>query len=421
MRSINGGISEMTIQEMFNNRRLGDLYVLARYFYRIGNPIMADDVYEKYVAWIKQHPEGYQEYLDRTYDDDPIPYDLLKELGIEPEKPEVPSDNKKQELMQYLNEEKSLSIDSVTDYSSAFGFFNSYRIQKKDLMISLKMDGVNAKSLYLEGKRELSLSRGRNGNSFDFTDNLNGVLPNKINAPANEIKTYTECYVDYGYLDTLRQKYNADKYKMAKSAAISLLRVKHQPEDYQHLHAVVINVEGLPTKTLEETFTFMQNEGFEVPEHKLISYKEIPEKFEDFCKWLKQEVFDYMYERTKGIPSDGIVVEVNDLTYEGITTGIYSNRQLALKFEQWNFNYYEGVVEDIIWEQQRVYANCKLRIAPVNTKDSEARIINAFNMGVIIEEGITKGSKIYFERNSDAVNILIYGDRLKKIKESKNE
>lgn len=411
----------MSLKDMFEERRLGDIYILARYFYRIGKPIMQDNVYEKYVTWVKANPKGYEEYLERTYDDDPIPYDLLNELGVQAEEPATPKSCKKQELMQYLNEEKSLSIDSVTEYQAAFNFFTSYKMQEKDLMISLKMDGVNAKTLYLDGKRELSLSRGRNGNSFDFTETLESVLPRNIKSAANELKVYTECYVDYDYLSELKRKYNADKYKMAKSAAISLLRVQHQIEDYKHLHAVVINVEGLGEKTLEETFRYMSDAGFEVPEHKLIKYQEIPDTFSEFCKWLKLNVFDYMYERTKGIPSDGIVVEVNDLEYEGTISGMYSSRQLALKFEQWNFNYYEGIVEDIIWEQQRVFANCKLRIAPVNTKDAEARVINAFNMGVIIEEGITKGSKIYFERNSDAVNILIYGERLKKIKENENE
>lgn len=410
----------MSLKDMLNAGRLGDIFILARYFYRIGKPIMEDRIYEKYLAWVKNNPEGYEEFLNRTYDDDPIPFELLNELGVQAEELEIKVTGRKKELIQYLNEEKSLSIDSVTDYQSAFTFFNSYRIQEKDLMVSLKMDGVNAKTLYLDGKRELSLSRGRNGNSFDFTETIDPVLPKTLNTEISELKVYTECYVDYEYLKELKRKYNADKYKMSKSAAISLLRVQHQHEDYKRLHAVVINVEGLGTKTLKETFDYMRNVGFEVPEHKLIRYQEIPEKFSDFCCWLKKHVFDYMYERTIGIPSDGIVVEVNDLEYEGVTSGMYNNRQLALKFEQWNFSYYEGVVEDIIWEQQRVFANCKLKIAPVNTKDAEARIINAFNMGVIIEEGITIGSKIYFERNSDAVNILIYGERLKKIKEREN-
>ena len=283
----------MSLQEMFKAGRLGDIYVLARYFYRIGNPIMQDSVYEKYVAWVKANPKGLEDYLQRTYDDDPIPYALLQELGVPVEEPSTQMSQKKWELVQYLNEEKSLSIDSVTEYKEAFAFFNSYRIQQKDLMASLKMDGVNAKSLYLDGKRELSLSRGRNGNSFDFTQTIAPVLPYSLTKAPTELKVYTECYVDYDYLSELKRKYDKDKYKMAKSAAISLLRVQHQPEDYKHLHAVVINVEGLGMPTMEETFRYMQDAGFEVPEYKLIRYQEIPERFEEFCNWLKSNVFDY--------------------------------------------------------------------------------------------------------------------------------
>lgn len=414
----------MTIQEMFNERRFHDIFILARYFYRIGEPIMDDRVYEQYLSLVKKNPGKCQEYLGRTYDDDPIPLDLLKEIGKEPvhdlesEQLHTPEH---EELVQYLNEEKSLSINSVTSYEEAFSFFHQYKNLEKDLMISLKMDGINTKSLYLDGQRKLTLSRGRTGNSFDFTNTIGSALPKRVNNLPPETKIFAECFVDYDYLPTLREKYNSDGYKMAKSAAISLLRVQHRPEDYKHLHAVVIASEGLKFDTLQENFDFLEAQGFEVPVHKLIKYTEIPDTLAQFKQWAKTNVFDYMYELTKDIPSDGIVVEVNDLNFQGITSGMYSTRQLALKFEQWNFQYYEGIVKNIIWEQQRVYASCRIEIEPVKTKDAEARIINAFNIGVLIEEGINIGSKIYFERNSDAYNVLIYGERLKRIRRQFDE
>ena len=64
----------MTLQEILASKRLGDIFILARYFYRIGEPIISDQVYEKIVAAVKHfRPENLVAYLDRTYDDDPVP------------------------------------------------------------------------------------------------------------------------------------------------------------------------------------------------------------------------------------------------------------------------------------------------------------------------------------------------------------
>ena len=77
----------MTLQEILESKRLGDVFILARYFYRIGEQIISDQMYEKIVTAIKYFkPPELMEFLDRTYDDDPIPVELLKEIGVEPVK-----------------------------------------------------------------------------------------------------------------------------------------------------------------------------------------------------------------------------------------------------------------------------------------------------------------------------------------------
>ena len=64
-------------------------------------------------------------YLERTYDDDPVPYDLLKEIQIEPIK-FVPREGR-EALYAQLDEEKSLSINSVTTYEEAYNFFMRFK------------------------------------------------------------------------------------------------------------------------------------------------------------------------------------------------------------------------------------------------------------------------------------------------------
>ena len=114
------------------------------------------------------------------------------------------------------------------------------------------------------------------------------------------------------------------------------------------------------------------------------------------------------------MPSDGVVVEVNDLTFFGEQKDQYSDRQIALKFEQWLFNTYTGIVRNILWRQNRVHASIRVEIEPMETVDGcTAQFINVFNPAILISNHIRIGSLIHFERNSDAVNILIQNDRLK--------
>lgn len=402
----------MTLEEIRKSNRRVDLFCLARYFYRIGEPIMDDSEYERLTDEMhEKYADEAALYLNQTYDDDEIPYKLLNEIGVEPT--DFSRAANKEDLFQYFNSEKSLSINSVTNYEDAYAFFSKYRAEHQDLMTSLKMDGDNVKTLYLDGELKLSLSRGRSsGVSFDFTNTVKNVFPLNIKCGKHECKVYAEAYVESDYLQVLRDRYNPNGYKTCKSAAISLLRVPHAKEDYEHLKIILHSIEGVGN-TMQEEFDKAKELGFDVVKHKLIPWQDIPENYQEFRQWLKESVFDHFEKETVGIPSDGVVVEVNDLNYTGIESGQYTSRQLALKFEQWSFKCYKGVIEDILWEQKRVQASCRIRIKPMLTDDGcSAEYINGFNFAILVQENLNIGSEVYYVRNSGAVNILVYGKEL---------
>ena len=113
------------------------------------------------------------------------------------------------------------------------------------------------------------------------------------------------------------------------------------------------------------------------------------------------------------MPSDGVVVEINDLLWEDTVTNQYSNRRVALKFEQWNFRYTRGVIRGILIEQRRVFKSVRVTIDPVVQYDGcTATTINTFDLAVLIDNDLCVGKEILFEKNSGAVNILIHGDKL---------
>jgi len=402
-------------QELAAKKRFFSLYVLARYMYRVGEPILSDAVYENLQGQLmKIGGSPIEEYFNRPYDDDPVPVELLSEFGIKPVY--FVKEESRRDLYSYLNEDKSYSIRTAVSYEEAYDFFMMLKANRLDFVASLKIDGVNTKMLYVDSRFALSLSRGRNGDSFDYTDNSAKVMPEFIEGVPPVLKIVGESFVVSEGLPVLRERYGKpDGYVSSKSAAISMLRVAHERQDYRYLRTKVFYAEGVDG-TLAGTFKKLGKAGVDTVPYMLFSWEAVPNDFGEFSQWLKDEVFDYMKTAGDGVPSDGVVIEVNDLSWLGTEHGQYVDRQLALKFGHWGYAYYEGVITNIRIEQRRVYQSVRIEIEPVRTRDgNSAAVINSFNPSIVINNDLFVGKKVYFERNSEAVNILIYGDRLKEI------
>lgn len=388
--------------------RLFEAYIAARYCYRVGLPTLPDDVYDQIEQQLKaEQYERCKSYLERSYDDDPVPSPLLKVLGIEEVKLAVPN-----ELYTYLEEEKSNSIAAIRSYEEAYEFAKENA--GKEFMFSLKMDGVNGKTLYTDGEYRLTLSRGRGGNSLDYTQGARRVLPSRVNAPG-VVKITGEFFVDKEALPRLREKYDPGRYKTCKSSAVSMLRVAHDEDDYKDLNMMAFAIEGKTFESVHEEYDFLESVGYKTPPH----FIDTPptESLEVISDWLKESVFQRLAEFREKYPSDGVVMEVDSLTEVYEEKNQYTARQKALKFEQWGFEYMRGRITDIIIKQQRVYKSVRIKIEPIFSSDGcKAEYINGFNPGIIIENDLYVGKEVWFERNAGAVNILIHGERLQGLK-----
>ena len=402
----------MTLKDLEEKEDIESIYILARYCYRIGEPILEDGEYDIIERYLRAHPTAkIKAYLERTYDDDPVPVELLKAMDMEPL--EFVNVADKSNLNAILDEEKSNSIESCVKYEEAFEYFKMLRSNKLDFVASLKMDGVNTKMLFSNDIFSLALSRGRSErDSFDYTKGVARVIPHKLESDIEYLKVTGESFVVEEALPLLRQKYDEKKYKTSKSSAMSMLRVQHASEDYKYLKTVVFSAEGL-ADTLHDMFDKLEDAGFSTAPHISFSWEDIPEDFDTFCKWLDDNIFDPIHELGLGMPSDGVVIEVDDLLWIGEQKNQYSTRQKALKFSYWAFHCEYGIITDIEIAQQRVYKSVKVKIQPMTTYDGcEARVINTFNPGILIKNDLFIGQKVYFERNSGAVNILVHGARL---------
>lgn len=389
-----------------------EVFVAARYCYRMGFPIISDEVYDHLEDKLRtEQYDRCKAYLERTYDDDPIPTELLKVLGIEVVLPAVPT-----ELYQYLEEEQSNSIRAIRSYEEAYDFARANA--GKELLFSLKLDGVNKKMLYVDGEFRLSLSRGRRGNCLDYTQGSVKVVPLQTGTDGI-VKITAECFVEPKALPQLRKKYNTEKYKTSKSSAISMLRVPHEKEDYKWLNVCAFCVEGMRFETVSDEYQYLETVGFKTPPH----FTAIPPvgSYEVFKEWLDKEVLERLAEYKSVYPSDGVVMEVNSLTEVYAEKNQYSDRQVAIKFGKWGFECLRGVITDIIIKQRRVYKSVRIRIEPVHSSDGcKAEYINSFNPGILVENDLRVGKEVMFERNAGAVNILIHGKRLQELTGGEN-
>lgn len=405
--SVNSNSHSNIVKTLVEQNRFDSLFILARFMYRVGSPIINDSKYN--MIENKFLEVGYlKEYTSRTYDDDPIPYKLLREFNLENY---IPKDLVSSKYIEHFDKDKSLSIQPLTEYKDIYNFVME---KQQDLVVMLKVDGINVKNLYKHQNLELSMSRGRNGNGFDLTRNTSKVLPNKIKSEYDELKITLESFVYENVLPYFRNKYDSEKYKTSKSAGISLLRVPHDLEDYKYLGALAFNIEGaIHLKTKMESLAYLKELGFVVVPHILVKWETIPRDYETFKIWLNK-LCKMFYVKTQALPSDGLVFEVNDLDYVDNVNNQYSNKNIAVKLSYWGFDKYIGTVEDIIIEQQRVIASCRIKIKPLRTKDGcEATYINSYNPSILINNNINIGSEVIFERNSGAINSLLYGDKLK--------
>lgn len=389
--------------ELKNSKRYKDLFILFRFFYRIGESIVSDELYDNLERLFKEK-HMLDEYTNRTYDDDPIPYELLKEFNLLEYVPDMKVNSR---YAKWLDMEKSLSIRAVTNDDETWEFICNN--MNKDLIFSKKMDGANTKTLYKDGNYELTLSRGRHQGCFDYSKGASNVMPLKINAEDELVKVYAEAFVPGEYLEELRRNYDPERYKVPKGAAISMLRVPHDKEDYKFLKMVAIDIEcNRKFETVEDKFKYLESLGFEIPVYKVVKAEDIPKNKEEFSKFLL-DICDYIYKEKGNYLSDGMVVQVNSLAGDINVTNQYGDNNIAVKYNHWKPGTYTGIVEEIITTQKRVEASIRLKIKPLQTRDGcSANYVTGFNPSVLIENNINIGSEIRFERASNTVNVLKY-------------
>ena len=260
-----------------------------------------------------------------------------------------------------------------------------------EFMCSLKLDGVLAK--VQTGYNFSAESRGRNENiPWDYTAALRTVLPEQTNS----YFIRGECFIPNEHLEHFRNTYNPEIYKVARSAAITVLRrpQDHVAEDIRKLKFIAYFIEG-KYATKKDMFEHLESIGFETPYHKVVKFTDVETDF---------DVLQADMEQTAD-PADGVVIEYNDLSVVPASSdNKYQSSQIAAKIGKWGLNTFTTVVRGVKLTPGKGHYGTVLVCEPVRMPDGiTQQNINVFNVGVIIRNKIGIGSVIKFTRQSNGM------------------
>lgn len=331
------------------------LYIEASRSYSIGTPIMSDEEFDQLEILLNDNPvvqKTHEQHAGAVIDQDTYSIRPLHTLN---------------DVVEWVR------------YQPVDEFFSS-----------LKIDGVLAK--IQTGVQFRAESRGRDDNvPWDYTEALKYIIP--------QIKETHfirgEVFLPKEHLEFFRGKYNNDIYKVERTAGITVLRrpQDHTIDDIKKLKFLAYYIDGNFT-TKKEMFDKLHFLGFETPESKLITITDAEADLADLQS---------KYEETE-LPTDGIVLEYNDLSLIPEVEGKYLSTQIAMKLGRWGMTYCSGIVTDAKFSPGKGHYGVVLEIEPVVTQNGFIqRNVNCFNIGTILKYQIEKNTEIIFERQSNGM------------------
>lgn len=425
-------------------------WIVSRFMYLIGAPIMTDGSYTNYQHIFERicndvdveqrallKVDVLREYLNRVYDEDPIPYEYFPILGLNEDQEsllvekymeakhlnegnldlENTDDIIASSIRDMIDEDPPKSIRPVENISEAYVWFE--KMKGIELCASLKIDGINLRLFYIEGKLEYCCTRGRSGNVIDYTRVMSDIVPKylEFNGVPFTGKVRGEGYVMPDKLEYLRSNYSAD-YVVPRTAAKTMLSVPHRKEDMKYLRYISFNNDI--TDNLYRKLDRFGDKGFDIVPKRLITWN--GGTIEEFTNWISVILTEmHNIEVYSNLKCDGMVVEVNNPhEFEKLRADSnYDEGNLALKLGPWEPEVYEAVVKQLVMyrEENKIQFNCKAYIEPVTISSGiTLSTVNMFNLGLVQKYGVKPGDTIRFLFKNDNASQWVYEDAVLRLK-----
>lgn len=332
-----------------------DKYIIARWAYSIGDPIMSDAEYTVlHNAMLSKYPQD--PYCNRSWSSDPCPVELLRKYGyFEMIKAVVLSDK----------------TESIPSLNSVYEVSDVYRYMHTTHSLSYKLDGWNIQASYYNGDLINVQSRGRYTDAIE-ANALSAKVPGKIDMGGKVLVT-TECTIPDSELPWFVEHYGNKSQRGAVSTAIA------NPNSC--LDKVAVHAHGIRcSDKIEDKFATLRDLGFQVPEHTYVS---------DYTS-LMQAVKAYSDRKDSyGYPTDGVVVA--------------GHMTKAIRIYGWEEPIYKSFITGYSQSYGPHSIAIKCEIYPIRMRNSTQNIIPVTNLSRIIKNNLRIGYPIAFKIISSAI------------------
>lgn len=335
-----------------------DEYLLARWFYLMGEPRLSDIEYDKLEKEFKnKYPEDIHSKQSWSYDTPPV--EQLKAIGR--------ADLIINTTMGYMAESIA-SINSVAEYNDRFS-----RLGLRS-RLSFKIDGWNTRVSYFNGYLVAVESRGRNGSNLSM-NNIASLFPKRIKLKGRVAIT--------GELSIPNEKWPMYKAETGNTDQRASVRTAIARGDVHILAFAAFNIFS-EQEVFSDAYAKLEELGFTVPFYRWVSSKA---ELDDMVKHFSSlaEYYDYL--------TDGLVIE-------------NENYQLAIRIGAWEEVVMSSRVTGYEINPGMYGSFLKVLCDPVTIEGKTYTRISMNNIASIIENNLHIGSPIAFSQRS-AANVVI--------------
>lgn len=329
-------------------------YIIARWTYSIGQPVISDAEYNVLDTAMRQtHPDN--EYCQRTWSDDHCPTELLRKYGMS-EYIEAVVLGDKTESIPSLNTE--LDVSNELQNISVKG------------TLSMKHDGWNIQCSYFNGEQVMVKTRGRFQDALDVSA-LAERMPKTIPA-TGKVKVVCELTIGAKQFPVCQNLFSNVSQRSAVSSVLS------RPE-YHHLLSIhAFDIHGIEMDRAEK-FNILKSWGFNTPMWVYVT--DYPSVLSSLL-YLSDQADKY------DPPTDGVV-------YDG-------ELRRAIRLLHWEEPIYKSFVVGYEEKYGPSRISPTVKIHPIVRKGSRQTQLSLTNWARIIEYGLQPGAPIAFRIASDA-------------------
>lgn len=329
-------------------------FIIARWMYSIGEPIMSDAEYTLLLNTIqKTDPDN--PYVQRSWSSDPCPVELLKEYGMD------------DAIRNIVLSDKTESIPSINDWGSLEAM---YKDLDEEATMSYKHDGWNVQASYYNGELVQFQTRGRSNDAMPV-EILKHRVPEKIPALGRRTVCMEATVSNENY-----KIVKAELNNRSQRGSVSSCLARPDYAKYIDLHAFSI----IGDEQMLNPFPTLQEWGFHTVKWWIVhNYKELVEGIQNASRLVE----------SYGSPTDGLVIR--------------SSLTRAIRVAAWEEPIYHSYVTgyDETYGMHRV--GVKAKIKPIAMRNSTQRLVSCTNYQRIIDNNLQIGYPIAFRLSSMAI------------------